>query len=66
MKAIIMDLDRTLLHTNKTVSECTYIILKKCHGNGIKTMLKAAGIDWNEAVYFESDIEKNLLSATQF
>ena len=30
MKAIIMDLDRTLLHTDKTVSEYTCSILKQC------------------------------------
>lgn len=31
MKAIITDLDRTLLHTDKTVSEYTAIVLKKCN-----------------------------------
>ena len=42
MKAIITDLDRTLLHTDKTVSEYTYTILKKCHDRGILLMAATA------------------------
>lgn len=42
MKAIITDLDRTLLHTDKTVSEYTYAILKKCHDRGIILMAATA------------------------
>lgn len=42
MKAIITDLDRTLLRTDKTVSEYTYSILKKCRDRGIVLMAATA------------------------
>lgn len=42
MKAIITDLDRTLLRTDKTVSEYTYTTLKKCHDRGIVLMAATA------------------------
>lgn len=42
MKAVITDLDRTLLRTDKTVSEYTYTILKKCHDRGIFLMAATA------------------------
>ena len=42
MRAIITDLDRTLLHTDKTVSEYTYTVLKKCHDRGIILMAATA------------------------
>lgn len=42
MKAIITDLDRTLLHTDKTVSEYTYSILKQCRERGITLMAATA------------------------
>lgn len=42
MKAIITDLDRTLLRTDKTVSEYTYSVLKKCHDRGIILMAATA------------------------
>lgn len=42
MKAIITDLDRTLLRTDKSVSEYTLSILKKCHDCGILVMAASA------------------------
>lgn len=42
MKAIITDLDRTLLRTDKTVSEYTCAVLKKCHDRGILLMAATA------------------------
>ncbi|MDE5932316.1 MAG: HAD family hydrolase [Lachnospiraceae bacterium] len=42
MKAIITDLDRTLLRTDKTVSEYTSTVLKKCHDKGIILMAATA------------------------
>lgn len=42
MKAIITDLDRTLLHTDKTESEYTCTTLKKCHDRGIILMAATA------------------------
>lgn len=42
MKAIITDLDRTLLRTDKTISEYTHTILKKCHERGIHLMAATA------------------------
>ena len=42
MKAIITDLDRTLLHTDKSVSEYTISVLKKCHDYGMLVMAASA------------------------
>ena len=42
MKAIITDLDRTLLHTDKTISAYTVDVLKKCHDAGILVMAATA------------------------
>ncbi|MBD5487826.1 MAG: HAD-IIB family hydrolase [Lachnospiraceae bacterium] len=42
MKAIITDLDWTLLRSDKTVSEYTYTVLKKCHDQGIILMAATA------------------------
>ena len=42
MKAIITDLDRTLLHTDKSVSDYTVSVLKKCRENGILVMVASA------------------------
>ena len=42
MKAIITDLDRTLLHTDKSVSEHTIASLRKCHDHGILIMAASA------------------------
>lgn len=42
MKAIITDLDRTLLRTDKTLSEYTLDIMRKCHDKGIAVMTATA------------------------
>lgn len=42
MKAIITDLDRTLLRTDKSVSEKTVQVFKKLQENGIKVMFATA------------------------
>ena len=42
MKAIITDLDRTLLRTDKSLSEYTVAVLKKCKAQGIKVMAATA------------------------
>ena len=42
MKAIITDLDRTLLHTDKSVSDYTISVLKKCHDRGMLVMAASA------------------------
>ena len=42
MKAIITDLDRTLLHTDKSVSEYTINVLKRCREKGILIMTASA------------------------
>jgi len=41
-KAIITDLDRTLLHTDKTISEYTLQVLESCHDKGILIMAATA------------------------
>lgn len=42
MKVIITDLDRTLLRTDKSVSEYTLSILQKCHDSGILVFAASA------------------------
>lgn len=42
MKAIITDLDRTLLHTDKRVSQYAVDVLKKCHDHEILVMAASA------------------------
>ena len=42
MKAIITDLDRTLLQTDKSVSKHTIAVLQKCHDHGIRIMAASA------------------------
>ena len=42
MKTIITDLDRTLLHTDKSVSQYTLDILKKCRNHGMRIMAASA------------------------
>ena len=42
MKAIITDLDRTLQHTDKSLSDYTVRVLKKCRDNGILVMVASA------------------------
>lgn len=42
VKAIIVDLDRTLLHTDKTLSTYTVKVLNECKRHGIKIMVATA------------------------
>lgn len=42
MKAVIVDLDRTLLRTDKTLSEYTLNMIRKCHDKGIAIMAATA------------------------
>lgn len=42
MRAIITDLDRTLLRTDKTLSERTIRVLRRCHEEGITLMVATA------------------------
>ena len=42
IKTIIVDLDRTLLHTDKTISLYTARILKECKKNAIRIMVATA------------------------
>ena len=41
-KAIIVDLDRTLLHTDKTISRYTAEVFGRCKEKGIKLMVATA------------------------
>ena len=59
MKAIITDLDRTLLHTDKSVSEHTIAVLKKCHDHGILIMAASARplrdiLPYNDLIGFDA------------
>lgn len=58
-KAIITDLDRTLLHTDKTISDYTLQVLKKCHEKGILVMAATARpqraiLNYHEQVHFDA------------
>lgn len=59
MKALIFDLDRTLLRTDKTISEYTLSVLKKCHEKGLLIMAATARpqraiIDYHEQIRFDA------------
>ena len=59
MKAIITDLDRTLLHTDKTISENTLRVLRQCHDRGIFLMAATARperaiLEYQEQVHFDA------------
>ncbi len=51
MKAVITDLDRTLLHTDKSVSERTVAVLKKCREQGILVMAASARAERDVRIY---------------
>ena len=64
MKAIIVDLDRTLLHTDKTLSEYTINVLKKCHNKGFAIIAATARpqrsiLTYHEQVGFDAFITMN-------
>lgn len=64
MKAIIVDLDRTLLHTDKTLSEYTVNVLKKCHNKGFSVIAATARtekriLNYREQVGFDAVITMN-------
>ncbi|MBQ9765109.1 MAG: HAD family hydrolase [Lachnospiraceae bacterium] len=42
IKTIVVDLDRTLLHTDKTISSYTVAVLKECKKNAIRIMVATA------------------------
>ncbi len=51
IKAIVVDLDRTLLHTDKTISPYTLKALSECKKNGIKIMVATAR-PWRNTVNY--------------
>lgn len=53
MKAIIVDLDRTLLHTDKTLSAYTVNVLKKCHNEGFAVIAATARPERSILTYYE-------------
>ena len=59
IKTIITDLDRTLLHTDKTISGYTLDVLNKCHDKGILIMAATARpqraiLNYHEQVHFDA------------
>lgn len=59
MKAIICDLDRTLLHTDKSISSYTEAVFKKCRERGILIMAASARpmraiIPYNDIIPFDA------------
>ena len=61
---IVVDLDRTLLHTDKTVSSYTAEVLKKCKDRGIKIMVATARplrttVQYCEIIDFDAMVVSN-------
>ena len=59
VKAIITDLDRTLLHTDKSVSKYTLDVLQRCHEKGILVMAASARplraiVDYDQLIRFDA------------
>ncbi len=64
MKAMIMDLDRTLLHTDKTISEYTVHILQECRHRGIALIAATARperaiLEYREKIPFHAAVTLN-------
>lgn len=64
IKAIIVDLDRTLLHTDKSLSSYTVGVLKECKKHSIKIMVATARpvravTDYHNAIGFDSMVVSN-------
>lgn len=64
MKAIITDLDRTLLRTDKTLSEYTLSALKACRDAGIFVMAATARpertvLEYHEQIHFDASAVTN-------
>ena len=64
MKAIITDLDRTLLRTDKTLSEYTISVLKACRDAGILVMAATARpelimLEYHEQIHFDASTVTN-------
>lgn len=51
MRAVIVDLDRTLLHTDKTISAYTLDIMQRCHDRGLAVMAATARPERSILVY---------------
>lgn len=64
MKAVIVDLDRTLLHTDKTLSGYTLDIMRKCHEKGLAVMAATARpqrsvLEYDRLIRFDAVIAMN-------
>lgn len=59
IKAIITDLDGTLLHSDKTISDYTVKVLQKCRETGVKTVFATARSQQSSATFlrrFQPDV----------
>ena len=63
MKAIITDLDKTLLHTDKTVTEYTVSVLKKCREQG-KLVMAASARPLRDILIFNDLLGFDAITAT--
>ena len=63
IKAIVVDLDRTLLHTDKTISPYTEEVFKKCKQKGIALMVATAR-PYRTMTQFCEIIDFDAISAT--
>jgi len=64
MKAVITDLDRTLLRTDKTLSEYTIDIMRQCHAKNIAVIAATARpersiLTYRELIHFDAVITLN-------
>lgn len=53
MRTVIVDLDRTLLRTDKTLSAYTLVVLKKCHREGLAVIAATARPERAMLMYHE-------------
>ena len=51
MKAIITDLDRTLLRTDRTISAYTCAVLKRCRDRGEDAFSNKPIPEWNDSAF---------------
>lgn len=63
IKALVVDLDRTLLHTDKTLSEYTASVLQKCRAHGFLIMAASAR-PIRDILIFRNSIEFDAITAT--
>lgn len=53
IRMLILDLDGTVLHSDKTISDYTKSVFGRCRKNGIKIVAATARAEWSAKKYLE-------------